>query len=167
MNKDLTVGKPSSVLFRFCLPLFGSIIFQQLYNIADSLVAGRFVGENALAAVGNSYEITLIFLAVQSSQTWFAFSFRMVCRNFILKDCSLVDFAAPQILPGADMVGDLRYQKRLTDLGRACEEVRSRMEQIFNDGWAAFVGGLKQLGHGERVQVVRVGHTLHLTVHFL
>ena len=43
MNKDLTVGKPSSVLFRFCLPLFGSIIFQQLYNIADSLVAGRFV----------------------------------------------------------------------------------------------------------------------------
>ena len=86
MNKDLTVGKPSSVLFRFCLPLFGSIIFQQLYNIADSLVAGRFVGENALAAVGNSYEITLIFLAVQSSQTWFAFSFRMVCRNFILPE---------------------------------------------------------------------------------
>ena len=63
MNRDLTVGKPSSVLFRFCLPLFGSIIFQQLYNIADSLVAGRFVGENALAAVGNSYEITLIFIA--------------------------------------------------------------------------------------------------------
>ena len=40
--------------------MFGSIIFQQLYNIADSLVAGKFIGENALAAVGNSYEITLI-----------------------------------------------------------------------------------------------------------
>ena len=63
MNKDLTVGKPSSVLWRFCLPLFGSIIFQQLYNIADSFVAGKFVGEDALAAVGNSYEITLIFIA--------------------------------------------------------------------------------------------------------
>lgn len=63
MNKDLTVGKTSSVLWEFCLPLFGSIIFQQLYNIADSLVAGKFVGENALAAVGNSYEITLIFIA--------------------------------------------------------------------------------------------------------
>lgn len=63
MNKDLTVGKPETVLWQFCLPLFGSIIFQQLYNIADSLVAGRFIGENALAAVGNSYEITLIFLA--------------------------------------------------------------------------------------------------------
>ncbi len=63
MNKDLTVGSPSKILWRFCLPLFGSIIFQQLYNVADSLVAGKFVSENALAAVGNGYEITLIFIA--------------------------------------------------------------------------------------------------------
>lgn len=63
MNKDLTVGSPSAVLWKFCLPLFGSIIFQQLYNIADSFVAGKFIGEDALAAVGNSYEITLIFIA--------------------------------------------------------------------------------------------------------
>lgn len=63
MNKDLTVGRPETVLWSFCLPLFGSIIFQQLYNLADSFVAGKFVGEDALAAVGNSYEVTLIFLA--------------------------------------------------------------------------------------------------------
>lgn len=63
MNKDLTVGKPEVVLWKFALPLLGSIVFQQLYNIADSLVAGKFIGENALAAVGNSYEITLIYLA--------------------------------------------------------------------------------------------------------
>ncbi len=63
MNKDLTVGKPETVLRQFCLPLFGSIIFQQLYNIADSFVAGKFISDNALAAVGNSYEITLIFIA--------------------------------------------------------------------------------------------------------
>ena len=72
MNKDLTVGKPQTVLWKFCMPLFGSIIFQQLYNIADSLVAGKFIGENALAAVGNSYEITLIFIA-------FAFGCNMGC----------------------------------------------------------------------------------------
>lgn len=72
MNKDLTIGKPETVLWQFCLPLFGSIIFQQLYNIADSLVAGKFIGENALAAVGNSYEITLIFIA-------FAFGCNMGC----------------------------------------------------------------------------------------
>ena len=66
------MGKPASVLWRFCLPLFGSVIFQQLYNIADSLVAGKFISENALAAVGNSYEITLIFIA-------FAFGCNMGC----------------------------------------------------------------------------------------
>lgn len=64
MNRDLTVGKPGSVLWKFCLPLFGSIIFQQFYNIADSLVAGKFIGEEALAAVGNGYEVTLLFIAV-------------------------------------------------------------------------------------------------------
>ena len=63
MNKDLTVGKPYTVVWKFCLPLFGSIIFQQLYNLADSFVAGKFIGNDALAAVGNSYEITLIFIA--------------------------------------------------------------------------------------------------------
>lgn len=63
MNKDLTVGRPETVLWKFCLPLFGSIIFQQLYNLADSFVAGKFIGEDALAAVGNSYEITLIYIA--------------------------------------------------------------------------------------------------------
>ena len=72
VNKDLTVGNPAGVLWRFCLPLFGSIIFQQLYNIADSLVAGKFIGESALAAVGNSYEVTLIFIA-------FAFGCNMGC----------------------------------------------------------------------------------------
>lgn len=72
MNKDLTVGNPKTVLWRFCIPLFGSIIFQQLYNIADSLIAGKYIGENALAAVGNSYEITLIFIA-------FAFGCNMGC----------------------------------------------------------------------------------------
>lgn len=63
MNKNLTVGNPGRVLWLFCLPMFGSIIFQQIYNIADSLVAGKFISENALAAVGNSYNITLFFIA--------------------------------------------------------------------------------------------------------
>lgn len=63
MAMDLTEGKPDRVLWRYSLPLFGSIVFQQLYNIADSFVAGKFVGEQALAAVGNSYEVTLIYLS--------------------------------------------------------------------------------------------------------
>lgn len=86
MNKDLTVGNPSTVLWKFCLPLFGSVIFQQLYNLADSWVAGKFIGEQALAAVGNSYEITLIYIA-------FAFGCNIGCsvitaRFFGAKDYS-------------------------------------------------------------------------------
>lgn len=76
MNKDLTSGQPSVVLWKFCLPLFGSIIFQQLYNIADSFVAGKFISNDALAAVGNSYEITLIFLA-------FAFGCNIGCSVIV------------------------------------------------------------------------------------
>lgn len=85
MNRDLTVGDPQTVLWKFCMPLFGSIVFQQLYNIADSLVAGKFVGENALAAVGNSYEITLIFIA-------FAFGCNMGCSVIVSKLFGARDF---------------------------------------------------------------------------
>ena len=63
MVKDLTRGNPRTELIKFSLPLLGSILFQQLYNIADSLVAGKFIGDEALAAVGNAYEITLVYLA--------------------------------------------------------------------------------------------------------
>lgn len=76
MNKDMTQGNPRKILWMFCLPMFGSIVFQQLYNIADSLVAGRFIGENALAAVGNSYNITLIFIA-------FAFGCNIGCSVIV------------------------------------------------------------------------------------
>ena len=85
MNRDLTVGDPQTVLWKFCMPLFGSIVFQQLYNIADSLVAGKFVGENALAAVGNSYEITLVFIA-------FAFGCNMGCSVIVSKLFGARDF---------------------------------------------------------------------------
>ena len=40
-----------------------SVMFQQIYNIADSMIAGKFAGEDALAAVGASYPITIIFMA--------------------------------------------------------------------------------------------------------
>lgn len=76
MNKDLTQGNPQKILWAFCLPMFGSIVFQQLYNIADSLVAGKFISENALAAVGNSYNITLIFIA-------FAFGCNIGCSVIV------------------------------------------------------------------------------------
>lgn len=64
MIKDLTAGSPKKVLWQFSIPMFVSVIFQQLYNIADSVIAGKFAGEDALAAVGASYPITMIFMAI-------------------------------------------------------------------------------------------------------
>lgn len=66
MIKDLTQGNPRKVLWQFALPMFVSVIFQQMYNIADSVIVGNFAGngENALAAVGASYPITMIFMAI-------------------------------------------------------------------------------------------------------
>lgn len=60
----MTEGKPSRILWAFSIPMLISVMFQQIYNIADSMIAGKFVGEGALAAVGASYPITMIFMAI-------------------------------------------------------------------------------------------------------
>ena len=132
MNKDLTVGKPSIVLWKFCLPLFGSVIFQQLYNIADSFVAGKFVGEDALAAVGNSYEITLIFIA-------FGFGCNMGCSVIVarlfgakqykdLKTAVYTTLVASGILCAVLMIAGLLFGQPLLHLIRT-------PENVFADSW--------------------------------
>ena len=88
MIKDLTCGSPRKILLQYSLPLFGSILFQQLYSVADSFVAGRFIDTKALSAVGNSYELTLLYIA-------FAFGCNIgtsvvVARYFGQKDFSRV-----------------------------------------------------------------------------
>ena len=62
MVKNLTEGNPLKLLFFFALPMVVGNLFQQLYNMVDSMVVGRFVGEDALAAVGSSFPV--VFLAV-------------------------------------------------------------------------------------------------------
>lgn len=64
MIKDLTVGEPRKILWKFSFPIFLSAIFQQLYNIIDSIIAGKFAGEQALASVGASYPITMVFMSI-------------------------------------------------------------------------------------------------------
>ncbi|MBP3327974.1 MAG: MATE family efflux transporter [Clostridia bacterium] len=53
MERDLTRGKPMSLILRFCLPLFAGNLFQQLYNLVDTIIVGQFVGKTALSAVGS------------------------------------------------------------------------------------------------------------------
>lgn len=60
MTKDMTVGKPSKMIIDFTLPIFAGNIFQQFYSMADTIIVGKFVGNEALAAVGACG--TLMFL---------------------------------------------------------------------------------------------------------
>ena len=64
MVKDMTKGAVAPILLKFSLPLLVSVVFQQLYSIADSVIAGQFINKDALAAIGASYPITMIFLAI-------------------------------------------------------------------------------------------------------
>lgn len=54
MAKDMTTGKITPLLISFSIPLVMGNIFQLLYNAVDSIIVGKFVGEEALAAVGTS-----------------------------------------------------------------------------------------------------------------
>lgn len=60
----MTVGNPIGHILRFALPLLVGNVFQQLYNMVDSLVVGNFVGANALAAVGNCGAVNSLFFAM-------------------------------------------------------------------------------------------------------
>ena len=65
-TKDMSIGKPIKVLYAFALPMIISVLFQQFYNIADSLIAGNFINDNgnALAAVNAAYPVTVVFIAI-------------------------------------------------------------------------------------------------------
>lgn len=61
---DLTQGNPGLRLLLFAFPMILGNLFQQFYNMADSMIVGNFVGEDALAAVGASYALTNVFIMI-------------------------------------------------------------------------------------------------------
>ncbi len=63
-KQNMLTGSPGKSLFFFALPMILGNLFQQFYNMADSVIVGRYVGENALAAVGASYSLTTVFIMV-------------------------------------------------------------------------------------------------------
>lgn len=62
--KDLTVGKISPLIIKFAMPILLGSLFNQLYNIVDSIVAGNYIGEGALTVVGASFPIIFAFFAL-------------------------------------------------------------------------------------------------------
>lgn len=62
--KDMTKGNPTKIILLFAFPMLLGNIFQQLYNMVDSIVVGKFVGKEALAAVGSSFMLMNFFSAI-------------------------------------------------------------------------------------------------------
>ncbi len=62
--KDLTKGRESTLIIRFALPMLVGNVFQQFYNMVDSWVVGRYVGKEALAAVGTSFPVIFLMVAL-------------------------------------------------------------------------------------------------------
>lgn len=63
-KQNMLTGNPGKTLFFFALPMILGNLFQQFYNMADSMIVGQYVGEDALAAVGASYSLTTVFIMV-------------------------------------------------------------------------------------------------------
>lgn len=63
-NKDLTHGNITASLWTFAIPLMLGNVLQQLYNLADTWVVGKYIGDNALAAVGSSYTLLTFLTSV-------------------------------------------------------------------------------------------------------
>lgn len=64
MNQDLTRGPVMSSMLRFALPMIVGNLLQQCYNIADTLIVGKYLGQNALAAVGSSFTLMTFLTSI-------------------------------------------------------------------------------------------------------
>ena len=62
MVRDMTEGRPIRLILSFFFPLLIGNLFQQMYNMADSIIVGQFVGKEALAAVGATGSFNFLVL---------------------------------------------------------------------------------------------------------
>ena len=80
---DMTVGKPWEKIVAFTIPMLIGNIAQQLYNTVDSIVIGKYVGDNALAAVGSASPILTCFWFCSSE---FLSALASWCRSILEQD---------------------------------------------------------------------------------
>ena len=84
MEKDLTHGNTLKLIISFCIPLIGGAIFQQLYNVVDTMIVGRFVGVDALAAVGSTGSLNFLiigFVLGLAAGFWYSYCSSFWCQG--------------------------------------------------------------------------------------
>lgn len=110
MITDMTEGRPGRILWRFALPILLSVAFQQLYQIADSVIAGRLVGGAALAAIGASYPITMLFMA-------FATGMNLGCSVVVSQLFGAKDYSRMKTSVSTSILTSLTLSVLLTAIG--------------------------------------------------
>ena len=86
MTKDMTSGSPMKLILGFSVPLLFGFLFQQFYNLVDTLIVGRFLGVDALAAVGSTGSLNFLIIAWECA-TVLPFLWRTGLEPAIIRQC--------------------------------------------------------------------------------
>ena len=95
--KNLTEGNSGSLIFKFAVPMLIGNVFQQMYNIVDSIIVGRYLGKQALAAVGASFP--LIFMLISFVVGVAMGTTIIVSQYFGAKDMKMVKRSIEDLCP--------------------------------------------------------------------
>ncbi len=87
MTKDMTSGSPMKLILGFSVPLLFGFLFQQFYNLVDTLIVGRFLGVDALAAVGSTGSLNFLIWILHGCATVLPFLWRTGLEPAIIKQC--------------------------------------------------------------------------------
>ena len=136
IKQDLTTGNISKKLWGFAVPLMLGNVMQQLYNLADTFIVGRYIGDDALAAVGSSYSlmtfITSVILGLcLGSSAFFSIEFG---RNDIkrLKNGVFVSFMMIAVFSLLMTALSLSFQSTIMDLLKVPNEIKPLMGEYLH-----------------------------------
>ena len=88
MTKDMTSGSPMKLILGFSVPLLFGFLFQQFYNLVDTLIVGRFLGVDALAAVGSTGSLNFLIIGFcMGCATVLPFLWRTGLEPAIIRQC--------------------------------------------------------------------------------
>lgn len=141
MQQDMTEGPITASLIRFTVPLMIGNLLQQFYNIADTWIVGRFLGANALAAVGASYTLMVFLTSILSG---LCMGSGAVCSIHFggkeegrLKSCIFVSFI---LIAGVAVVMNLLAYVGLNGLIRLLQAPEAVMPLMRDYLWVIFLG---------------------------
>ena len=130
--KDMTVGSPTKNILKFCLPLMVGNLFQQFYNMADTIIVGQFVGKEALSAVGSVGSLNFLIIgSVLGLCSGFAIP---VAQRFGAQDINGLKKYVANIIYTSIVVGVIFTALAVT-LTHPLLRLLNTPEEIYNDAY--------------------------------